>query len=53
MFSTKEPTTIRNIHYISDANTFIDNIKPLPNVSGSSIGYMGSERDYAENYGRV
>jgi hypothetical protein len=53
---TKEPnTTIRNIHYITDANTFIENLKPLPSLthSRSTIGYVSSERDYAENYGRV
>ena len=49
----KETPTIRNIHYITDANAFIENIKPLPNLSNSTLGYISSERDYNENYGRV
>jgi hypothetical protein len=55
MFSKEPSTTIRNIHYITDANTFIENLKPLPPLthSHSTMGYVSSERDYADSYGRV
>ncbi len=52
---SKKSNNIRNIHYVNETMTYDENLKPIPNISSTSISYSdhNSDKDFGEGYGRV
>lgn len=52
---SKKANNIRNIHYVNDTMSYDENLKPIPNISSTSMSYSdkNSEKEFADAYGRV
>ncbi len=52
---SKKSNNIRNIHYVNETMNYDENLKPIPNISSTSISYSehNSEKEFADGFGRV